>query len=683
MANHASCAQIMRGAAEILRPPRRIAVADAVEGNMAVYGSGEKWKRSRTPYMAKPMNALANRKLEGVIFVGPSRSGKSAALVEGFIYYAVNCDPGDFHVIHMTQATAQHYSRTRIDHLNHASPTMKERLSPYSNDDNVYAKRYRNGMNLTIGWPSITQLSSFDFRYVALTDYDRYPDDIGHEGDVFTPARKRTQTFMSGGRVLVESSPGKLLTDAKWQPTDPHEGPPCGGIFALYNQGYRQRWYWPCPHCHEYFTAPPSPEAFAVVDGHAALICPTCGSAIESDAKPTLNEKGEWLAAGQTINARGEISGAEPASLLDSYWLTGPAAAYQGWDSLLKRYQQAQSTLDRTGDEKPMQALITTDFGTAYRPRNLNAVRDSRLLATRAEDMEKRTIPAGARYLTAAVDVQKERFVVQVMGWGPGGERWLIDRYNLRWSRRMGGNGEPEPIDPARQLADWALLVDQVACKPYPFADDPTLGLIPVVTAVDSGGKAGVTERAYDFWKQARARGFGQRIMLIRGDPRNSGPRIARTFPDSTGRTDRKANAAGEVPVWLLNTKILKDSLAADLERTEPGPGYIHFPNWLGEWFFAELTAETRTAKGWENLSNDRNEAFDLCVYNHAAMLMIRADGINWEKPPAWADPQRSAVGIALTGDGEPAPRPPEPRKQSSPPPGKQPRFDHANAWSL
>ena len=676
MADYASCAEITVRAAEILRPPRRIPVADAVEAGMVVYGSNELWKRSRTPYMVAPMNALTNRQLEGVVFVGPSRSGKSAALIEGFLYYAVTCDPGDFHIIHMTQATAQHYSRTRLDSLNTLSRAMKERLSPYSNDDNVYAKRYRNGMNLTIGWPSITQLSSFDFRYVALTDYDRYPDDVGHEGDVFTPARKRTQTFMSAGRVLVESSPGKVLNDAKWVPANPHEGPPCGGIFALYNQGDRQRWYWPCPHCHEYHTAAPSAEAFTVIDGAAHLICPHCGVAIEARHKPAMNQSGVWLADGQTITAQGEISGERPLSTLASYWITGPNAAYQSWDSLLKRYQQAQRTMERTGDEGPLQALVTTDFGTAYRPRHLNVLRDGRLLASRAEDTAKRTIPEGVYFLTAAVDVQKDRFVVQVMGWGVGGERWLIDRYNLRWSRRRGGNGEPEPIDPARQLQDWGQLIDQVAQKPYPFSEQPEKGLMPVMVAVDSGGKAGVTERAYAFWKQARALGFGQKIILIKGNARADGPRVQRTFPDSTGRQDRKANARGEVPVYLLNTLILKDSLAADLERKEPGPGYLHFPNWLGTWFYDELAAETRTAKGWQNLGNDRNEAFDLCVYNHAVALLLRFENIRWEAPPAWADPIRAAVNVAPV-----APSAAPPRAPVAVPPRSAPR--DAGGWGL
>ncbi|QUQ85825.1 phage terminase large subunit family protein [Escherichia coli] len=30
--------------------------------------------------------------------------------------------------------------------------------------------------------------------------------------------------------------------------------------------------------------------------------------------------------------------------------------------------------------------------------------------------------------------------------------------------------------------------------------------------------------------------------------------------------------------------------------RDTPGPNYIHFPDWLGRWFYDELTYEERAA---------------------------------------------------------------------------------------
>ncbi len=58
---------------------------------------------------------------------------------------------------------------------------------------------FRDGSFLQIGWPSITVFSSSDYKRVALTDYDRFPEDIDGEGDGFSLASKRTTTFMSAG----------------------------------------------------------------------------------------------------------------------------------------------------------------------------------------------------------------------------------------------------------------------------------------------------------------------------------------------------------------------------------------------------------------------------------------------------------------------------------------------------
>jgi phage terminase large subunit GpA-like protein len=640
---------IILSAGEMLRPPRRIPVSEAAEKFLVINhpgGYAGPWMATLTPYMIEPMNRLTDRKIEAVVFVGPARTGKTEALVDAWLTYAVCCDPGDMMILHMTEATARDYSRRRMARLHRHSPEISKRLSPFANDDNVFDKHYRSGMILSIGWPSASQLSGRDLRYVAMTDYDRYPDDIDGEGDAFSLGRKRTQTFLSGGRVLVESSPGREIGDAKWQPTNPHDAPPCGGVFSLYNRGDRRRWYWPCPDCHMYFTAAPGPESFVEVDGVVHLICPHCGIAIHGSYKSSMNSCGRWLAAGQSISPDGEISGEIPATTIASYWLTGPAAAFQNWDSMALRYRQAEQDLERTGSEEALRAVTTTDFGMAFRPRQLHVARDPRQLQDRVEDCQKHVIPESVKFLTAAVDVQVNRFVVQVVGWGKNNERWLIDRYNLRWSNRKDSKGESEPINPAARIEDWWVLIDEVLMKPYPFATDPTSGLLPVMVAIDSGGKAGVTERTYTFWRQARRQGYSRRIMLVKGSGRWEGARISRTYPDSSKRQDRKANARGEIPVWQLNIQMLKDTLVADLERLEPGPGYIHFPAWLGNWFFDELTAETRTTKGWQNLGGGRNEAMDLMVYNHAAMLSLNAERLDWTHPPSWADPALNKVPV-------------------------------------
>ena len=149
--------------------------------------------------------------------------------------------PVRFLLVQLTQEKASEHSRKRLDRTFRCSPEIAKRLSPRKNDNNVHDKYFRAGNLLKIGWPSINVLSSSDYKYVALTDYDRWPDDVDGEGDGFSLASKRTTTFMSAGMTLVESSPGKDIVDLKHHPKSTHEAPPTTGILSLYNRGDRRR----------------------------------------------------------------------------------------------------------------------------------------------------------------------------------------------------------------------------------------------------------------------------------------------------------------------------------------------------------------------------------------------------------------------------------------------------------
>ena len=134
----------------------------------------------------------------------PLEQGKPSVLIDGWITYSIICDPSDFLLVQLTQEKASEHSRKRLDRTFRCSPEIAKRLSPRKNDNNVHDKYFRAGNLLKIGWPSINVLSSSDYKYVALTDYDRWPDDIDGEGDGFSLASKRTTTFMSAGMTLVE-----------------------------------------------------------------------------------------------------------------------------------------------------------------------------------------------------------------------------------------------------------------------------------------------------------------------------------------------------------------------------------------------------------------------------------------------------------------------------------------------
>ncbi|KDZ42322.1 phage portal protein, lambda family [Escherichia coli 3-020-07_S4_C2] len=262
------------------------------------------------------MNCLASREYDAVIFVGPARTGKTIGLIDGWIVYTIVCDPSDMLVVQMTEDKAREHSKKRLDRTFRSSAAVKKRMSPRRNDNNVHDKTFRDGSFLKIGWPSVNIMSSSDYRFVALTDYDRFPENIDSEGDGFSLASKRTTTFMSAAMTLVESSPGRDICDSKWRRKSPHEAPPTTGILSLYNRGDRRRWYWPCPHCGEYFQPAMDamtgyrnePDPFKASEA-AYLLCPHCSGIITAEKKRELNSAGVWLREGQVIDRNGNVSG--------------------------------------------------------------------------------------------------------------------------------------------------------------------------------------------------------------------------------------------------------------------------------------------------------------------------------------------------------------------------------------
>jgi len=655
MDRFADIEQIQRDNAEILRPPRRLTVPEAAE--QYVYldtpgGYAGPWKNDLPHYMVLPAECLTSRDYEAVVFSGPAQTAKTAMLVDNWLAHTITCDPADIMVVQTAQDTARDYSKRRVDRFLSASKDLKNKLRKGGSSDNTFDKFFRSGMILSLGWPTKNQLAGKAIGKMALTDYDRMPDDIDGEGAAFYLAKKRTTTFLSRGMTMAEGSPSKPILDPKWEPKTPHEAPPTKGILGLYNSGDRHRLYGKCEHCKEYYMPKPGIEAMHIPEiggepdlDNIGLICTCCGS-VNTDER-LFKKSVTWLKEHQTINSDGIKSGDGRKSKIASFLMVGWAAAFQSWSSIVRNYFHAKDIYDRTGDEEALKNTTNLDQGAPYLDKTLSNTRSHAEIESRAEPTEKRVVPDFVRFLLATIDVQKGMFVVQVEGFGDQLESYIIDRFNLKLSYRDDESGNSQPLDPAAYLEDWDVIIKNVLEKKYPIVGtDKEMPILKV--ACDSAGRhiskgVGVTEKAYNFWRKLAKLGYAHknpmlsRFLLVKGGSTPNAKDVRETFPGSDGRKDRKASARGEIPVYLLNTNTLKDNLSNDLDRADAGPRYTHFPVWLGSFFFAELTAEIRTPKGWVNPSNRRNEAFDLMVYARALLKIIGGDKINWNNPPSWA----------------------------------------------
>lgn len=639
--------------------------ADAVHVEMhSVSDAAEKWLRldipqgykgpfrqETTPYTKEPLEELTKRSYQAVVLVASQQSAKTE-IIPCWSLYSAKVDPSDLIVYEKTREAAQGFEMQRISRPLKASPAWLAELGPRKNDDNTFTKKWRNGAYLFISWPTINTMSGKPIARVALTDYDRMPQDIDGNGAPFDLALKRNETFLSRGMTLAESSPGFPVIDPEaWnqQEHDPHEAPPTLGILALYNRGDRRRWYWPCLNCGEYFIG-----EFKHLTGYEHLVgkadwvtirqsvsmaCPHCGEHLKPGLKAAMNRRGVWVPQGQRVAPSGELLGKKThRSPIASFWLPGPAAFRQDWGGMVVKYLQALEHLEKTGEEEPLKVTTQSDQCMPYVARARQRGRTADSLKRREESFGERVIPRGVRFLTTSIDVQGGRrkgFVVKVMGWGVDLECWIIDYFNISTV-----NGAA--IDPAAHPEHWDVITREVIHRVYPLADNSNRWMGSKLTICDSGGDDGVTDNAYAYWRRLETANLIDRFMLIKG--RGSGARIQKTEPERVVASDargKKMLTERLAVLYLLNVNLWKDGVDAQLAREKPGPGFVHFPRWLDLEYYRGLVSEIRSDDGkWDKPSHGRkNEPWDLFVYGRAGAHAAEAHLIDWSNPPAWAKP--------------------------------------------
>jgi len=585
-----------------------------------------------------------------------------------WLSYNVVCDPSDFMIVEKSQTEAKNFSMMKVDRMIRHSPAINERLIQRRTASNIHDKKFKSGTFLTMTWPTVNSLSGKTIRRVALSDYDRMDQDVGGEGSPFDLARRRTNTFKRLGMTYVESSPSYDSMNPSWRPATPHEAPPTEGIVGIYNRGDRRKRYWQCPHCGEWFEPafstlrwPESDDPMESAEG-VFMACPHCfddnGAIITQAMRPELDANGVWLRDGEKIDKHGNITGKPRRSDIASFWLKGPAAAFSQWRTLVINYLLAMQEYESTGNDRPLKTTVNTDHGEVYIPPHVSEVRAPEDIMARAVDIGDRVVPTKVRFLLAGIDVQENRFVVQVHGIVPaenGFDMVIIDRFDIRKSERYDQDGERFWVNPGAYPEDWDRITDKVLDKTY-LTDEPVprqMGIRAVFC--DSGGRAGVTTNAYDYYRRLKSEGYGGRFWLVKGDGMKSAPRVRKTFPDS-GRKDRKAGARGEIPVLMLNTDLLKDWLDKALDRVEPGGGYIEFPDWLELDFYKELCAEIKNPQNgkWENPKKLRNESTDLINYCYAGCIFFRIEKMDWDNAPKWAGPWDENPLVVSTEDDSP-----------------------------
>jgi phage terminase large subunit GpA-like protein len=577
--------------ARACRPRKRLTVSQwADEHRMLTSKASSEpgpWRTSRVPFAREIMDCLSVT--SPVRSVSLMKAGQIAGTEIALNWAGCVMDhaPASMLVVVPTLDVRERWVKQRFDPMVEATPALAKifdarRRRSGSNSEAI--KDYPGGMVIFGGANSPASLASMPIKYVINDEIDRFPWEVGQEGDPLELIRKRQQTFPRRKELNVSTPTIKGASR----------------IDELFMAGDQRYYHVPCPHCGDllvlkwanlHWTMNPATKRPTA----AVYVCEHCGSEIEEHHKTDmLREYGyggsaRWIAL-------------NPDALDRSYHINGlyaPLGLGLRWVEMARKWISAQ------GDNTKLKAFINLDLGEPWEDRT-NSI-SHKTLAERAEPYNLREIPLGCLKLTCGVDVQGDRIEVQLLGHGRGRVTWTVDHLVL-------------PGDPAR---------DEVWDKLTAYLIQPLLNtfgreLRIEATAIDTGGHN--TQDVYNYVRRVKELPQAQRprrVLAIKGSNTPSKPILAgRPQPQDVNWRGRVIK--GGILLWMIGTdtakQLLTDRLKSDANH-DAGTRLVRFSNALPEDFYQQLTAEVFDPERnkWVKLRNRRNEALDTWVYATAA----------------------------------------------------------------
>jgi len=560
----------------VLKPPPKMTLSEWADHYrmLSPEASAEpgRWRTSKAPYQREIMDAIGDHKSHKIIIMSAAQIGKTDAFILNTLGYYMDYSPAPIMVMQPTLDMGQTFSKDRLAPMLRDTPRLTDKVDTKSRyaGNTILKKNFPGGHVTIVGANSASSLASRPIKVLLADEVDRYPASAGTEGDPLSLAQKRQTTFWDKKTVMV-STP--VIKDQS-------------RIEKEFNHSTREEWNVPCPECGHY---QPLVWEGVVFDkdnpqGEVRYRCERCG---------VLSTERQWK--DQSIN--GKFVPENPGAEARGFHLNTLASTFCGWNEIVQKFIIAKEQLDQ-GNPEGMKVWVNTELGEPWEEQGEHV--DETELFNRREIYDAE-VPEDVLVLTAGVDVQDDRFEVEVVGWGVGKESWGI-RY-----QKIFGDMLKDQV--------WEDL-DNFLLSTFHKKDGTALRII--AACIDSGGHH--TDQVYRFTKKR----YERRVFAIKGKGGAEVPYIRN--PTTSNRV--------KTPLFIIGVDAGKSMLYQRLKVESKGPNYCHFPAneeaGYTETYFKGLTSEkmvVRFRKGrsvvvWEvkDSAHKRNEPLDLRNYATAAL---------------------------------------------------------------
>jgi len=557
-----------------LKPPPPITITEWADEyrRLSPEASAEpgRWRTSKAPYQKEIMNAIGDVTVQKVIVMSAAQIGKTDGCILNPLGYYIHYDPSPIMILQPTIQMAEAFSKDRLTPMIRDTPVLTDKINDKSrNSGNTILQKIFPGGHVTmVGANSSAGLRSRPIRILLADEIDAYPATAGNEGDPLLLAGKRLTTFWNKKTVCVSTPTVKGVSR----------------IEVEYEHSTQEEWHVPCPSCGEYVKLEWANVKFDKENlENIEYTCIHCG-AIESEYRwKELFAEGKFIAKYPNRETRG-------------FHLNALASLFTDWADIVKKFIVANEE-KKKGNIELLKVWTNTELGQTWEEEGEEIEPDSLFLRRETYNCE---VPEEVIVLTAGVDVQDDRFELEVVGWGEEKESWGI------YYRVIYGDLKTNNI--------WKQL-DDFLSQTFTTADGRKLKIL--ATCMDSGGH--YTNEVYRFCK-ART---GRRVWAIKGKGGAATPYYSKPTYSNALKT----------PLFTLGVDTGKAILYQRLAVEEEGPNYCHFPKDEGrgytEEYFKGLTSEKmvmtykkgRAQYTWKLKEGiKRNEPLDIRNYATAAL---------------------------------------------------------------
>jgi phage terminase large subunit GpA-like protein len=633
-----------------LRPPPRLSLSEWADEHfrLSAESAATAGRWSTLPYQRGIMDAITDPTVTEISLMKSARVGYTL-MVSAAVGYYMHQAPAPILLVQPTVEDAEGFSKETIAPMLRDVPVLSKIIfedvqdkGPKGTGNTISHKHFPGGVLSLVGANSGTGFRRVSRKVIIFDEVDAYPPSAGNDGDPIELGIKRSE-FYWDRKIIAGSTP--LIAGLS-------------RIEQRFNEGDQRRFYVPCPHCEHMdylvFTKRETGGHWLYFDPEdtsgAHFVCSANGCVIEHSSKRDMIERGEWRASKPF---RGHAS--------FHIWAAYSYSPNATWSDIAERFLKAQ----RNGPEK-LRVFVNTELGETWR--EAGEAPDWERLHHRRERYPTSIAPVGAKLITCGVDVQKDRWIYEVVAWGNGKESWSIDIGVI-----PGDTGNDD---------EWKAI-DELISRVYPSASSE-LELPIAMTAIDSGYR---TSTVYNYVRRKSAR----RVMAIKGVA-NAATILG--IPKAVDVLHNGKRYPRGCRVWPVGSSMAKDELYGwlRLERPKNGepypPGFCHFPEHPEE-FFKQLTAEQlvteRNRQGftvheWQMIPGRENHHLDTRVYARAAasvkglerpamrarpltQTQVKAHLAKAPQPPPPEHPKTAELSTPVQGPA--APPPPKPKRQT------------------